>query len=618
MVKKFVIAVSFFKIIAQLPSPQRTKFWLLLFSMIALAVLETMSLGIIALFVSCVTDPEKILQASYVGLLKRILGLDFLSDKQGLTIFLSISTVFFVLFKNSIKGFVSYASQLYVANVSGYLGERLLHGFLQLPYEWHLTRNSADLIIGVQWRQHVGLFLNSVLIFLSEVLVVIFIFITLLVVNPFVSLVVILIVGGVAFFIFKGTKGFVDKIAIKNRDYHQSINRHTTKALHGIKDVKIHGKELSFTHNFTKEVYILARMRALQSIAMQIPSLILETVGFFMLAATICLMLFFMDSSKTSVVGTVTLLALAAWRVLPAFNRILSNLTQMRTYHPYINNILSYLKEVKKHVKDSSTEAEKYQEFSLHQSIEFQNVFFKYQTSNEYALRNLNLKIRVGQTIGIVGPSGAGKSTLVNILIGLFSPCEGCIKIDGVKITSSQLAGWRRAIGYVPQTSYIYEGTLAENVAFGLNKSEIDRDHVQKCCYMAAMQDFLSRLPKGIDTQIGERGVLLSGGQMQRVAIARALYQNPQIMIFDEATSALDTKNEQAVQKTIYSLRDEMTLIIIAHRLSTVGQCDIIIWLDNGKIRKIGKASDIIEKYKETLSFHEPNKTLPLSFAEEV
>ena len=218
-----------------------------------------------------------------------------------------------------------------------------------------------------------------------------------------------------------------------------------------------------------------------------------------------------------------------------------------------------------------------------------------------YVLEDISFMIKKGQTTGFIGCSGAGKSTLVDILIGLLVPSAGKVLVDGRELDNMGRLAWMKTVGYVPQSPYIYDGTLAGNIAFGLSESEIDRELVLECCRKASMQDILDNLPQGIDTPIGERGVRLSGGQQQRVVIARALYPRPEVMIFDEATSSLDSKSEKAIQNTIYGLRGNQTLIIIAHRLATVKECDFLVWIENGKAKMIGTPAGVLDKYENSL-----------------
>jgi ABC-type multidrug transport system fused ATPase/permease subunit len=291
------------------------------------------------------------------------------------------------------------------------------------------------------------------------------------------------------------------------------------------------------------------------------------------------------------------LLAVTAWKALPAVNQILGSITSARNALPYISNEIDYftLIEADKSINQNTS----IQPLDFSKTIKFNNVGFSYQDNTREVIHDLSFEIEKGQTIGIIGTSGAGKSTLVDLLIGLLVPVKGTIQIDDQVLTRELLPKWLKITGYVSQSPYIYDGTLAENVAFGMDPADIDREQVRKCCTMASMDDFIHDLPDNIDSSIGERGVKLSGGQQQRVAIARALYSKPEVMIFDEATSSLDTNSEKAIQKTIYSFKGRQTLIIIAHRLTTVEDCDKVIWLEKGRIKMMGKPEEVLGVYNQ-------------------
>jgi len=431
---------------------------------------------------------------------------------------------------------------------------------------------------------------------LSDIVVVIFLLSALLIIRPVISLSILLIVGGAAYIIYFKMKFYIDSAAKKCADFLVEINKNSTKAIHGVKDVKISGTKDIFIKEFNDKALPYARHFAVQYFLTQSPTLILESIGFVMLAFVVCVMLFFMDSSLAAVTGTLALLAVTAWRVLPAINRIVIATTSFRSALPYMVIELDYLKQVEAEAFDDDNQNIN-KEITFDKKIEFKNILFKYQGSDKPVVEDLSLCINKGETIGIVGLSGAGKSTVVDLLIGLLSPDKGFIAVDGKEITRTDLNAWVRHIGYVSQSPYIFDGTLAENVAFGVTSHQINKDKVLECCKMAAME-FLGDLDDGIDAYIGERGVRLSGGQQQRVAIARALYRNPDILVFDEATSALDSKSEKAILKTIYGFKGKQTLIIIAHRLSTVEKCDRIAWLDHGSLRDMDIPEMILKDYK--------------------
>jgi len=567
---------------------------------VIVALLDTVTLGSIAFFASAVSSPEAVLNSRYIVTARDIFKIDFLNTPENLIISLSIIVVMLVTAKNGLQALTTYWASRFSALLEAFWGEKLLNGFLHLPYKWHLTKNSADLVLAIQWRAFLGkYFVTPCLQILSDVLIVSFMLIALLIVQPIVSIIVITTLGTTGFLIFTYIRKKLDKIAAACRDYEQSMNKQATKAIHGIKDVKISAKESAFVNYFKQQAYLYSKIFGLQQFLSRMPVLALETVGFMMLTGSVCLMLFLMKASPLLVTGTIALLAVTAWRLLPAVNRILGSITTIRSYLPYVKNELDYLDIIDKHNADSSkaSAAQGQKELSFKKDIVFKNVYFAYKNSAKEVLKDINFTIKKGQTVGIIGTSGAGKSTLVDILIGLLMPTKGKELIDERELNDNIRTSWIQKIGYVPQTPYIYDGTLAENIAFGYKDSEIDRKRVLEVCKMAAMQDFLEELPNGIDTQIGERGVRLSGGQRQRVAIARALYLNPEVMIFDEATSSLDTKSEKVIQKTIYSLKRKQTLIIIAHRLTTVQECDFLIWLEKGTIKMIGSPKEVLAKY---------------------
>jgi len=315
---------------------------------------------------------------------------------------------------------------------------------------------------------------------------------------------------------------------------------------------------------------------------------------------SICIMMFGKQASSTHVVGMMALLVVAAWRVLPGINQVLSGLATMKGSLEYVHKVMKYLKDIELYQNENlAPMAAQYDDIAAFENeLRFEHLSFSYDNCQDYAVKDVSFTVRKGQSVGIIGKSGAGKSTLVDILIGLLPPSGGRITIDEKVLSPALQRSWTNKIGYVSQSPYIYDGTLAGNVAFGLEEKQIDREKVLESCQMAAI-GFIENLTEGIDTPIGERGVRLSGGELQRVAIARALYHKPEVMVFDEATSALDSQNEKEIQKTIYSLKGKLTLIIVAHRLTTVEGCDVLICLKKGKIAKIGPPDIVLPWYAD-------------------
>ncbi len=584
---------------------RRRQFWLLFAGICMVALVETATMGVTALFASSITDPETVLKSSKLVQLKRFFP-DFpCVDAQSLIVSLSVATALMLAVKNGLTAVVSYVNGLYSALVDAFFGELLLSGFLHKRYEWHLHHNSADLITIIGWRRYIG----NVVVYmaiqtLSDGVLVLVLSAALFALSPEVSLVVCGVLGLAALLVYKGIRPWFDRTARRVSALDLSVNRQVTKALHGIKDVKVCGREEPFMEDYRIDVLDYAHTEAKQRLLARCPAWILETTGFVMVSAIVLLELLVMEASTARITGTVALLAVAAWRVLPAINRILSSVTAIRQNLPQAVKVLDSIAECEADLdlgKARPDPGALASPVSFARAIEIKAVSFVYGQSAEPALDRVGLTIEKGRSVGLVGRSGAGKSTLVDMIIGLLPPTSGHVLIDGSEFTPENARAWLDRIGYVGQSPYIYDGTLAENVAFGLHGGQIDRDKVLACCVQAAMQDFLDDLPQGIDTAIGERGARLSGGQRQRVAIARALYRDPEVLVLDEATSALDEKSEDFIQQTVRGLTGKQTLIIIAHRLTTVEDCDQVVWLEGGRIREIGPPGEVLARYREEM-----------------
>jgi len=565
--------------------------------MIFSALLETVALGSVAFLASAVTDPDVVLSSKYVVYIRQLINADFLNNLKGLILISSFLVIILITSKNIIKAVITYLITRFGIGIETYFGEILLNGLITLPYQWHLTCNSADLVNAVYWRNYLGrFFFEPCLKILNNVLMVTFMLTAFFVVQPVISAIIFIVLGSSAYFIYTVIRRQLDRIITIAKDYQLAINKEVTMVIHGIKDIKIFQKKNTFMLRFIQNAKPLSKIIGVQTFYNGFPVLLLETIGFVILCLSICIMLLLSKASTAYATGTMALLAVVAWKALPGVNQILGSITIARNSLPYISHLLDYftLIEANKNIKQDITIQ---QPLAFSKSIKFNNVGFSYQDTAKEVIKDLNFEIEKGQTMGIIGTSGAGKSTLVDLLIGLLTPVKGEIQIDDQVLTNELLPKWLKIIGYVPQSPYIYDGTLAENIAFGMDSMKIDRSMVLECCTMASMDDFIHDLPDNIDSSIGERGVKLSGGQQQRVAIARALYNKPEVMIFDEATSSLDTNSEKAIQKTIYNFKGRQTLIIIAHRLTTIEDCDKVIWLEKGRIKMIGKPEEILEFY---------------------
>ena len=412
---------------------------------------------------------------------------------------------------------------------------------------------------------------------------------------PLAGILVVSITGIAAWGVFRCSRRWVRKYSQQCAEAQQTSMKLIHTGLNGIRDILICGQQEKFI-----DQYVAAEQRYMQGqsvlpVFTPLPSWMLEFTGICLLLGTV-LLLRWQEATLAHVSATLALLAAVAWRLLPIMNRVVQGLLVMQQQLPTVEPILQKVQEVE---ALPLAAAEEYP-CPLREEIRFEHVCFRYPNTGEghkNALQDISLRIPKGSMIGLIGPSGAGKSTIVSLLTGLYTPSSGRILVDGQELDDRRRAGWMRGIGYVPQSPFLLNGSLAENIAFSQWGQEIDRQRVEECCRMAAM-DFVEDLEDGIDTIIGERGVRLSGGQLQRVSIARALYSQPQLIIFDEATSALDGATEQAIQQTIESLREYATVVIIAHRLTTVEKCDWLYWVEKGEIYMYGNTTDVLLKYK--------------------
>jgi ABC-type multidrug transport system fused ATPase/permease subunit len=583
----------------------RRRLYIVLGLILVMGLVEMGALGVIALFISAATDSASVMNSTIILKLQAFPGGEYLTDHRNLIGVLGLATVAAVLLKNLLAACQIYLGGRVAARIDGHFGDLLLSGFLDNDYQWHLSKNSADLVTTITWRNYMGnvtTFMGIQVI--SDGVVMLMLLVSVFVVAPLVSVCIFCVLGLTSSLIFRGIRPKLDRTARNLRDMEMRINRHSTMALHGIKDVKVFGRSNAFMRGYRRYIQDYALGWARVRILARSPGLLLETVGFVMLTSVILAMMFWFPTSSARITGTIALIAVAAWRILPAVNRMLIGVTTIRQNLPYTRRVLGYLQEMESFragVKQRTID----EPFSFNRDLSIRDVEFKYQGADKTVFSGLDLSIQKGALIGVVGHSGAGKTTLVDLIIGLLQPTAGHIDVDGQPLDQSIMSSWMSKIGYVSQNPYIYDGTLAENIAFGLEPGEIDRDKVLACCQQAAVSEFLPDLPNGIDTPIGERGTRLSGGQRQRVAIARALYRDIEILVLDEATSALDTKSEIAIQRAIKALAGHLTVIIIAHRLETVEDCDTVIWLEKGRMRESGPAMDVLTRYRSSMKDQE-------------
>lgn len=554
------------------------------FMIILGTVIEVLGLGLFFPILEIISNPNFLNDYSFV--LSSMPGLLNYSQIQLITFsLLFISSIYTI--KVLYLGILSWIKISFTLDLRTYISSKLFSNYLNFPYTFHMHRNSAHLIRNIV--NDTGNFSSSIgaiITLVSEVFVVLGILILLFYIEPKGALSVISILGLFAWMFYFFIRNKILEWG-ESRQYHDGMRiQHVQQGLDGYKEVKLFGRELNFVNIFQKHNIASASSSKNQDFLRDMPRLLVELLMVFGMTALILLMIS-SENSISSIIPTLGIFALSAFRIMPSMNRILSAVQEIRYMTPVVETLFLDWEsnKINKHPISSLKE--------LAHEINIDSVDFVYPKANKQALNSLNMKITKGSSIGIIGPSGSGKSTLVNIILGLIEPTSGQVKIDGTNIQNN-LRSWQDQIGYVPQDIYLTDSSLKNNIAFGIDSDQIDLEKIDIALKAASLVNFVEELSDGIETFVGEKGLRLSGGQRQRIAIARALYHNPQILILDEATSALDFETEREILKVVKNLHGHKTIIMIAHRHSTIQECDLIYEIKKGQIIKSGSTKDML------------------------
>jgi len=583
---------TYSKVLRLLTPRERKRGALVLVMAVVMALLETAGVASVAPFLSVLGNPG-IVETNPI--LSRLYdGFGFQSTNTFLMV-LGAASFSLVVLAAGFRTLTIYAMNRFIQMRGHSLSERLLETYLRQPYVFFLNRHSSDLAKGIlsEVNQLVGNVLKPGLDVIAYGIVVLAMIALLVVTDPVLALVVGVGVGGLYGFIFYVVRGFLDRIGrdrvVANRERFTAAG----EALGGIKDIKLLGREQAYLSRFRPSSIRFARHQATNVTVSEVPKSLIEAVAIGgVLALAIGLM-----ATRSGLEETLPILGLyafAGYRLLPAAQRVYAGMAQLRFGAGAVDSIYEDLRHRTSLAEISRPPAEP---LPPQREIGLRDVSFNYPNAPDRALKGVNTCIPVGTSVGLAGTTGAGKTTLVDIILGLLSPTEGVLAVDGVPIGAENLRAWQSTLGYVPQDIFLSDATVAENIALGVPAGKIDRTVVEECGRMAQIHDFvITELPHGYGTEVGERGVRLSGGQRQRVGIARALYHNPSVLVFDEATSALDSVTERAVMEAVGNLSPQKTLIIIAHRLSTVRECDKIVLLEHGEVEAEDTFAELTER----------------------
>lgn len=588
------------KLIFILPRSQRPQAILLLLLGILAALVQAGGIASIMPFMAVLASPEVIETNPQLNWVYEYFA--FTSAHRFL-LALGFLVLFTVLAGIAVQAFHEWLS-LRFGHLCGFkLSQRLLIHYLRRPYPFFLTRNTSDLIKNIfsEVNQVVAKGLKPAMDLAARTITAIAILSLLVLADPVLALSVTVILGVLYGLIYLAVRGRLVDLGDRRMAANSERFSAAYEAFGGIKDIKLLGREDLYTRRFSEPALKTANYETRLGLIAQMPRYALEALAF---GGMILIALYLLGTSRDlqQALPLLALYAFAGYRLMPVLHQIFHSVSSLRSTGPVVNNLCQELEYLSASDDSLSLAAGKAKSTKLPVAdrVSLENVTFNYPDTKEPVLKNFTLEIPAGSRIGLVGTTGAGKTTVIDLLLGLLRPTAGHLLVDGRPVTEELVRQWQNGLGYVSQQIYLADDTVARNIAFGVPDDEIDFEAVEKCARIAQIHDFIQDdFPHHYQTVVGERGIRLSGGQRQRLGIARALYQCPHLLILDEATSALDSVTEAEVMKGIESLSGNTTIVMIAHRLTTVRSCDRIYLLEKGVIVASGAYEDLVTRNKQ-------------------
>jgi len=561
-------------------------------ALLVMGFIELLGVGSIGPFIAVASNPTIIHTNKYLS--KAFTMFNFTSDTQFI-ISIGIAVIVILVISNACLSLIHFLIYYYTAKRKHSITMRIFERFLRQPYIFFLNTNTADISKRILHNVNtfVGTVLFNLLHLMSAIIISLCIIVLLVMLNPILALVVSLVLALSYIIIFYLVRNFLSKKGQETNIQNYLKHKYILESFGGIKDIKILGKEKVFLNLFAEPSKKSAINDSQRDIVNDMPKYILETIAIGGMLGVILFMLN-MGSSIDEFLSTLTVYAFGAYRLLPLLQKIFRAFSSIKYHFPIVRELHRDFKELPAGNNLANTDIPR---MNFQKNIRLENIVFSYPNTNKDIIKNQNITITLNTSIAFVGATGCGKTTLVDIILGLLEPQNGKLFIDEVEITDSNRKNWQKNLGYVPQSIYLTDDTVRNNIAFGIESKKIDETAVIKAAQLANIHDFIvTELEKGYDTVIGERGIRLSGGQRQRIGIARAVYHDPSVLILDEATSALDSFTENAIMDAIKKLSRKKTIIMIAHRITTVKNCDIIYIMEKGIIVDQGNYNELYQK----------------------
>lgn len=562
---------------------------------IVVAGAEVVGVASILPFMSAVSDPSTI---ETNGLLRFLRGLvpDDLTE-TGFLIILGCGVLFLLIGSLVVRAVGIWIQVRFSMLRSHSIGYRLMRAYLYQPYSWYLNQHTSKMATNVlsEAGQVVTGALFPAMQVVTKGLVVLALLVLLIVADPVLAFISMFVIGTAYVGIYIISRNRLAELGKRRRLANQRRYRTAQETFGGIKDIFIIGREGSMLERFRLASEQVALYSASAKVTQEVPPLAMQGLIF---AGMISIVLYLLTAfgNLQDALPVLSLYALAGYRLMPEMQAVYRHVAEIRVAEPVLAAIYDDLVELEGTARATHTAKEMRWGRRAQPQIELHNISFSYPGADQPALSKVSIKIPAFSTIGIVGPTGSGKTTLVDVILGLMSPKSGTLAVDGRPVKKENVREWQDMIGYVPQQIFLTDHTVAGNIAFGIDESQIDHEAVIKAAKIANLHEFImTELPDGYQTRIGEKGVRLSGGQRQRIGIARALYYDPAVLILDEATSALDNLTEKAVMEAVNNLSMKKTIILIAHRLTTVQACDQILLMESGQVTAVGSYSELVE-----------------------
>lgn len=561
---------------------QRHVMMILFFMMLVGAALETIGTGLVLPLITAATSPDAVLGNRHMRFVYELFQLDSVNS---FLVLIVIMLIIVFISKNVFLFVMYYAQYRFVYNGQYNTSRALFKEYVNRPYEYYLNA-STPVVIRTIVSDVNGSFnlILTILQLMTELIIFFCLFILSVAISPVMTLVMCFFIGLILIINRKVFGPMLRRFGHEVQTNNALVTKWLLQAMNGIKETKVLNKEAYFVRQYEHSSGRLNQIQQKQSTLSNLPRLSVETV---VMVSILTMLGIFLSQDQSigigSMIGQVGVLAMVAIRIMPSSNRIIQALNNIAYYEPS----LTAVEDMIVHAHDIGADEmytgnEKIEPVRFEKEVRFEGITYRYPNTDVDILKNVDLVIPYGKSIGLIGPSGAGKSTAVDVLLGLLTPREGKITVDGMDIREN-LPGWYHSIGYVPQMMFMLDDSIRNNVAYGVAEEDIDDEKVWAALKEAQIDEYVRSLPGGLNSSIGERGIRISGGQRQRIGIARALYNDPDIMIFDEATSALDNDTETAIMEAIERLHGRKTLVIIAHRLTTIHNCDAVYKVEDQK-----------------------------------